>query len=87
MLDTVCKHHLSGAFTSGHETRGHSTPTVLAGPVAAERVPGSARLFGAPLDPARVVLSDARRPADPERVVVRQDALRVPVRIELATLV
>lgn len=70
MLDTVCKHHLSGAFTSGHETRVHGAPAALVLPGAAERLPGSARpTFAAPLEVVRDALSGGRRAPDPERAL------------------
>lgn len=66
MLDTVCKHHLSGAFTSGHEARVHGAPAALSMPGAAERLPGSARpAFAAPVAVARDALSGGRRAPDP----------------------
>ena len=73
MLDTLCKHHLSGAFTSGHETRVASTPPVLATPGGVERHAASAR--------------PAFSASDPDRGLVGRDALRAAGHVELGKLV
>lgn len=73
MLDTLCKHHLSGAFTSGHETRVQGTPAVLSAAGSGERLPGSVR-------PTVVA-------PDPDRGPIRRDALGATGRAELAKLV